>query len=96
MAAGDRLRATALLFGEAPSRIVLSVAPAHWDDLARLAAEHGVAITRLGTVDGDRFSLPGLIDQAVTELHALWRNGLAVALAGATEAEARDGTGPVV
>ncbi|HEV2404192.1 MAG TPA: phosphoribosylformylglycinamidine synthase subunit PurL, partial [Ktedonobacterales bacterium] len=91
----DRLRATALLFGEAPSRILLSVSPAHWDALARLATEHGVVITRLGTVAEERILLPGQIDQSVAELHALWRNGLANALAGATEAEARDGTGPV-
>jgi hypothetical protein len=43
----------------------------------------------------ERILLPGQIDQSVAELHALWRNGLANALAGATEAEARDGTGPV-
>ncbi|MGH2487072.1 MAG: hypothetical protein ACRDHE_13770, partial [Ktedonobacterales bacterium] len=77
------------------SRIVLSIRPANWDDLARLAEEHGVALARLGTVSGDRLKLPGLIDQSVAELCALWRNGLADALAGATKAEERDGTGPV-
>lgn len=92
-AGSDRLAATALLFGEAPSRIILSVSPSHWDSLSRLAAEHGTPLTRLGVVTEERFALPRLIDQSVEDLHDLWRHGLARALASTTEAEDTDGAG---
>ncbi|HEY8770837.1 MAG TPA: phosphoribosylformylglycinamidine synthase subunit PurL [Thermoleophilaceae bacterium] len=42
------------LFGEGPSRVVVSVAPERWSSLAALAAEHGLPSRRLGEVGGDR------------------------------------------
>jgi len=45
------------LFGESPGRVVLTVAPGRWRDLAAICAEHDLPCLRLGTVGGDRFRL---------------------------------------
>ncbi|MEO7118565.1 MAG: phosphoribosylformylglycinamidine synthase subunit PurL [Candidatus Limnocylindrales bacterium] len=42
------------LFGESPSRVVVSLDPARWADLEAMTASHGVPLRRLGTVGGDR------------------------------------------
>jgi phosphoribosylformylglycinamidine synthase len=76
----DRVAETALLFGEAPSRVVISVAPGWWDDLVRLAGPAGVALMRLGVVGGSRLIIAPLLDIALSELHEAWRGGLAHAL----------------
>ncbi|HEX6819760.1 MAG TPA: phosphoribosylformylglycinamidine synthase subunit PurL [Ktedonobacterales bacterium] len=96
MAGGDRLTATALLFGEAPSRIVVSVSPSQWDAFARMAEERDVPLIRLGAVTEDHLTIPGQIDQSVNELYALWRQGLARALASGATAESSDGAGESV
>ncbi|MEO7002650.1 MAG: phosphoribosylformylglycinamidine synthase subunit PurL [Ktedonobacterales bacterium] len=81
-AEGDPLATLAALYGEAPSRIVVSLAPDSWEALAQLAARHNTPITRLGTVGGDRLQLAGALDVDVAELRDLWRNGLSRALQG--------------
>jgi phosphoribosylformylglycinamidine synthase subunit PurL len=55
----DDLDATALLFGEAQGRVVLSCPPEEVDEMIRIAGEHGVPATRIGTVGeaGGRFVL---------------------------------------
>ena len=78
----DRLAATAWLFGEQPSRIVVTVAPDRWDELTRLARAAGVPCTRLGTVGGDRIRLGNLLDVGVSEAHDAWSSGLAALRAG--------------
>ncbi len=75
----DPFAGIALLFGEAPSRIVVSLAPEQWEPLAALAVERKVPLTRLGTVGGDKLHVDGLLDVLVRELHAAWRDGLRVA-----------------
>jgi phosphoribosylformylglycinamidine synthase len=45
------------LFGESPSRVVASVAPERWNELARTAAGMRVACRKLGTVGGDRLRI---------------------------------------
>jgi phosphoribosylformylglycinamidine synthase len=85
-AEGDALAMLAALFGEAPSRIVVSVAPEHYEALAALAAEHGVPVTRLGVVEGASLSLAPALDVSVDDLRTAWRDGLSVAL-GANDAE---------
>ncbi|HEX8033347.1 MAG TPA: phosphoribosylformylglycinamidine synthase subunit PurL [Ktedonobacterales bacterium] len=83
-AEGDALAATALCYGEAPSRIVVSLPAERWDDLAALASTAAVPLTRLGVVEGDRLTFAGqLIDIPVRDLQAVWRNGLAQSLRGA-------------
>jgi len=42
------------LFGESPSRVLVTAAPDDWERLAGLAAAHGLPVRRLGTVGGDR------------------------------------------
>ena len=45
------------LFGESPSRVVVTVAPERWNELARSAAAARIACRRLGTVGGDRLRI---------------------------------------
>jgi phosphoribosylformylglycinamidine synthase subunit PurL len=77
VAADDRLAVTALLYGEAPSRIVVSLPPERWDEMMALAGVAGLPITRLGTVGGDHLRLAGLLDVPVSALAESWRGGLA-------------------
>ena len=69
----------AVLFGEAPSRIVVAVAADQWAPFSDLAEARGVALTRLGTVGGDRLRALGM-DVAVGDLRDRWENGLTGAL----------------
>lgn len=66
------VRLDALLFGEAQSRIVLSVAPGDAARAEALAREHGAQLTRLGTVGGDRLRIAAggeaVVDAAVEAL----------------------------
>jgi hypothetical protein len=78
----NTLNTLAALYGEAPSRIVVSLAPDQWDTLATLAAERGVPLARLGEVGGDRLRFADALDVDVAALHAAWRGGLAAALNG--------------
>jgi len=45
------------LFGEAPSRAVVSTTPKAWERLADLAAGRGVPLERMGRVGGDRLRI---------------------------------------
>jgi phosphoribosylformylglycinamidine synthase II len=68
------------LFAEGPSRVVLSV-PA--DNLTAVlnAADHaGVPATRLGLAVGDRLQVKSLVDVALADARAAWRNRLPQAL----------------
>jgi phosphoribosylformylglycinamidine synthase len=75
--AGD-LDRTGVLFGEAASRIVLSVPAAAAGRVAEIAAELGVACARIGTVGGERLriSVNGepAVDRPVAELERAWRS----------------------
>ena len=42
------------LFGESPSRVLVSCLPDQWDALAALAAEHGLPLLRFGVTGGER------------------------------------------
>jgi phosphoribosylformylglycinamidine synthase len=75
-------RRDAALFGEAASRVVVSVSR---DQAAELEAmlEHGeVPFARLGETGGDRLRLAGAIDIALSELRVAYEGGLEQALAG--------------
>ena len=83
--AGDwklETRADRALFGEAQSRIVVSVAKEKVAKLRALARKQNVPMTKLGTVQGDRFAVKGLIDLPLAEVDKAWRNGLLTALGG--------------
>ncbi|HEX9035985.1 MAG TPA: phosphoribosylformylglycinamidine synthase subunit PurL [Ktedonobacterales bacterium] len=85
-AENDALRTLAALYGEAPSRIVVSVAAERYADLEALAREHDVPLTRLGLTGGDRLTFAGGLDVLLDDMRAAWRGGLAAAL-GANDAE---------
>jgi phosphoribosylformylglycinamidine synthase subunit PurL len=74
-----------LLFGEAPSRILLSVASAHEDRVVGLAAAKGVPCRRIGTVGGDRLRVAvrgaAVLDESVADLERSWRGTLVAAMA---------------
>jgi phosphoribosylformylglycinamidine synthase subunit PurL len=45
------------LFGESPSRVVVTAGRDRWSELSRLAAEFGLPVKRLGVVGGDRLRI---------------------------------------
>ena len=72
-----RWRWDAALFGEAQSRIVVSLIPERLDDLATLATGFDVPITPLGTVlAAPRFAIDGLIDLPLEVLERAWNSAL--------------------
>ncbi len=70
----------AALFGEAQSRIVLSLKPEHLPRLARLAAESNVPLRELGRTGGARFQLGRRLDLPLPEISDAWQGGLERAL----------------
>jgi phosphoribosylformylglycinamidine synthase len=66
------------LFGEAPSRVVISCNPAVADEVARRAGTARVPCRRLGRVGapGGRFRIEGVVDRPVEELREAWESGL--------------------
>ena len=73
-------RMDALLFGEAQSRIVVSVGPKDEKKLASLVSMHGIKAYRLGRVGGLRLAISAnktvVIDEAVAVLEEAWESGL--------------------
>jgi len=69
------------LFGEAQSRIVVSVAAVDAEAFERTAGAAGVSCARLGMVGGDRLVI-GPIDVGLADAEQAWTSGLADALAG--------------
>ena len=71
-----RGRWDAALFGEAQSRIVVSLSPEGLDSLAMLAADLDVPLALLGvTISDPQFTIDGLIDLPLAELDRAWRYG---------------------
>ncbi len=73
-------RPDALLFGESPSRIIVSLDPADREKAGRIAREAGAPFHVIGRVGGERLRMSGGIDLPLAEIHAAWREGLARAL----------------
>ena len=69
----------AVLFGEAPSRVLVCVAPDQWETLTALALKYSVPLTWLGEAGGDRVKF-ARADVALADLRDAWENGLARAL----------------
>jgi phosphoribosylformylglycinamidine synthase II len=65
-------RADVALFGEGPSRIVVSCRPADVARVHDLAARAAVGVVVLGTVGGDRLVWPDAIDVALADVRARW------------------------
>ena len=70
----------AALFGEATSRIVISVELEHVSGILASAGAAGVPATILGHTEGDRMRIAGLVDVPVEELAGAWYGGLDSAL----------------
>jgi phosphoribosylformylglycinamidine synthase len=75
-------RLDAALFGEAPSRIVVSCARAARRELEALAATHEVPLTYLGAAGGERLRLGSHVDLPVSDLARAYEEGLPRALEG--------------
>ena len=70
-------RNDALLFGEAQSRIVISVSPEGAALTEQRAAATGVPMTRIGVVGGERLVIGATIDLPIAALADSWEHGLA-------------------
>jgi phosphoribosylformylglycinamidine synthase len=70
------LPAHVALFSESASRVVVSVAPEHEQDLDSLAGAHGVPLTRLGETGGPRVAFDGLFETSVAELRAIYETAI--------------------
>ena len=66
----------AALFGEAPSRILVSVDPSTLPTVFEAARQAQVPAVALGETGGSQFRLGSLIDVGVEELRACWEGGL--------------------
>ncbi|MDM7999067.1 MAG: phosphoribosylformylglycinamidine synthase subunit PurL [Dehalococcoidia bacterium] len=75
-------RRDAALFGEAPSRFVISVPPEKVSLLKKEASRWGVGLVKLGTVGGTRLVIEGLTDMRTEDLRSAWHGGLERALRG--------------
>jgi phosphoribosylformylglycinamidine synthase len=76
-------RIAAALFGEAQSRIIVSVKPGARDQLLQIASGLNVPVQFVGRVTGEARLRLGGIDASVEELRSAYEGGLAAAL-GAT------------
>jgi phosphoribosylformylglycinamidine synthase len=64
------------LFGEGPSRIVVSCRPEDVPAVTQLAAKAGVGVTPLGQVTGNRLVWPGALDVDLARAQARWSPAL--------------------
>ena len=65
-----------VLFGEGPSRVLLSVPDEHLGTLVERCAAAEVTWLELGLGGGDRFVIEGLVDLGVEEAMSAWRTAL--------------------
>ena len=68
-------RKDAALFGEAQSRIVLSVPQKDRARLDKICQKHHVVLTRLGKVGGKRLTIPGYVNLPLDQVEQAWRSG---------------------
>lgn len=71
---GGRIDRT--LFGEAASRVLVTVRPEVSEELVRLAGERGVSALRLGSIGGIELRIEGLSLTPVASLSDAWRSVL--------------------
>ncbi len=76
----DDVRLDARLFGESPSRIVISAEPVEAERIRELAADRGVSAHVLGHVGGDTLAVEAdgkvQISEKVLELERIWREAV--------------------
>jgi phosphoribosylformylglycinamidine synthase len=80
------LRLDALLFGESPSRVLISIKPEHLDRMMKTIQNWGVPITKLGrvtqgnmdlTVQGPQEQPVCQVKVSLSEMADQWHNSLA-------------------
>jgi phosphoribosylformylglycinamidine synthase II len=64
------------LWGEAPSRVLLSLPPAVVDPVAERAATAGLSARELGRAGGDRLVVRGAVDLSIEAATGAWRGAL--------------------
>lgn len=76
---GDR-RTDEILFGESPSRIIVSVSEKSLSSLEKIAKKHNVPCSVLGKTGGDKLVIrdkdKSLIEQPLTKLDSAWRKAI--------------------
>ena len=74
------LNPTSLLFSESPSRIIVAFGPSVQTDVEKIAQTHNVPFAILGRVGGDDLVInvgeQTVVNAAITDLEAAWRNAL--------------------
>ena len=74
--AASGARWDAILFGEAQSRIVVSLPSERLSTLESICADEGVGWCELGTVSDSGLTIGSAIDLPLSELESAWRNAL--------------------
>jgi phosphoribosylformylglycinamidine synthase II len=68
-----------ILFGEAPSRVLISVKGDNKKAVQQLILEKGIKVSHIGTIGGDRLKVKlngeNVVDVKVNELRERWENG---------------------
>ena len=75
-----RVKTHDVLFSEAPSRVVVAVAPDNMQLVENMAESMGVPITRLGLATGDQISFKGLLQGSLADATEQWRTKLPLAM----------------
>ena len=68
------------LFSEAPSRVIVAVAPDNMGLVENMAESMGVPLTRLGLATGDKISFKGLVEGSLEDATTQWRDRLPTAM----------------
>ena len=79
-----RVPDAATLFSESPSRAVLCVDPERLTTVEQTLEAAGVSATRIGVAAGDRISVKGLVDVALADATAAYRDRLPEAVGAGT------------
>jgi phosphoribosylformylglycinamidine (FGAM) synthase-like enzyme len=75
-------RRDAALFGEAASRVVVSLQHDHVGELEAMLDRDGVPFVRLGETSGDRLRIAEAVDVSLNDLRGAYEGGLEAALGG--------------
>lgn len=71
-----RVKTHDALFSEAPSRVIVAVAPDNMQLVENMAESMGVPITRLGLATGDTISFKGLVEGSLADATEQWHDRL--------------------
>ncbi len=85
LTAPEGMRPDAMLFGEGPSRIIVSVNKGgDVKTLEEICASFNVPMTVIGETGGERFRIKGFVDLGIEDIIDAWSGGLEGCLAGET------------